>query len=68
VQTQERALLLRRALDGGARLPELVSEFAHDAGTPLQLVAGLSDGAPTLQLGTERGWYRVRVRSAGDDA
>jgi hypothetical protein len=72
VQTHDRALLLRRVIGGapgsGSRAPEIVSEFAHDAGTPLQLLAGHHDGLATLHIGTERGWYRVRIRPAGEDA
>lgn len=45
--------------------PEIVAEVPHEAGMPLQLAGGYRAGVTTLQLGSERAWYRVRVR--GED-
>lgn len=42
-------------------LPELVAELPAEAGAPLQLAGGYRDGVTTLQVGTERAWYRLVV-------
>jgi hypothetical protein len=63
-----RRLLCRRELAARAPLPQIVCELPADAGAALQLSAFPHDGMTTLQLGSERAWYRVRVRHSGDDA
>jgi hypothetical protein len=63
-----RRLLCRRELAARAPLPQIVCELPADAGAALQLAASPHDGMTTLQLGSERAWYRIRVRHSGDDA
>lgn len=63
-----RRWLCRRELAARAPVPQIVCELPADAGAALQLSAFPHDGMTTLQLGSERAWYRVRVRHSGDDA
>jgi hypothetical protein len=58
-----RTLLLRRELGASAGAPQIVSEIDAAAGLPLQLAGAHEDGVTTLQLGTERAWYRLSFQT-----
>jgi hypothetical protein len=59
VERGSKTLLVRGLLSDRAAKPVLVAELPSDAGALLAL-EGVSQGATTtLQLATERGWYRV---------
>ncbi len=59
------ALLLRRALGAQAGPLQAVAELPGSAGAPLQLAGCHRQGRTTLQIGTERGWYRVSLHPDG---
>jgi len=62
------ARLLRQRLDvdgSAAPLPQLVAELPAEAGTPLQLCGARGSALTSLQIGTERAWYRLRLRGEG---
>jgi hypothetical protein len=60
-----RTLLLRRELGTSAEIPQIVCEIDAAAGRPLQLAGAHEDGVTTLQLGTERAWYRLSFQVHG---
>jgi hypothetical protein len=62
---RERTSLVRRVLDHRGGRPQIVCELETEAGTPLQLAGAHRNGATTIQLGTERAWYRVSVSLDG---
>jgi hypothetical protein len=67
VETTRGARLLRQPVEAAgagtvAAPPQIVAELPGEAGAPLQLCGGRAGSVTSLQIGTERAWYRLRVR------
>jgi hypothetical protein len=68
VESTSGARLLRQRVGAGGGvgpLPQIVAELPSEAGAALQLCGGRVDAVTSLQIGTERAWYRLRVRGEG---